>query len=229
MTTRDDLVKGLGAHARARAHEVRALEHTLRANVDPAATERILQALAAGNRGVAAPTGGSRSRGRWPVALVPLAMAASVALAMRASSTNVPAAPVGEYSVTVDGRAEVQRAARDGVATALEARDGSLQRVTVRPRMAVSGRVAATVLVVGAAVAVADGVEPEVSDLGVVRFEVPGEILARATEVRVVIAPAAQLAAATSAAVAGGLPPSPRGPGAAVVVRIPVEAPDENK
>jgi hypothetical protein len=232
MTSSDDLLKRLGERARARAREAEAFEE-IRAPRHPAAfrrAERIDGLLAAIEGAPSSRSASARPRRlgwRWSAALVPFAVAAVVALAVRAG--RPVEAPVGDYTFAVSGRVDRVRSASDDPATVLEPREGALQQVIVRPREAARAPVAAQVLLVGPTGAAAAGVEPEVSDLGVVRFDVPGERLRGASEVRVVIAPPAELASAVATVVASASGDPQRLGGGAVVVRVPVEAASEKK
>jgi hypothetical protein len=100
-----------------------------------------------------------------------------------------PGAPL-DYTVSVNGHVETTRTALRVEHTTLEARDDARQEVIVRPQDAVRGPLAAGVLVAGAGTAVVADVETEISELGVVRFDVPGPLLRGARELVVVIAPA---------------------------------------
>jgi hypothetical protein len=227
MSPSDDLLKRVGDRARARADEADALEVEIRAPREPAAFRRtakvdgVLAAIAAAGPASAPPVKRA-PRWAWIAGVAPLAAAAVVVLAVRAS--HAPQAPVGEYTFAVSGRVDRARAAHDDVATSLEPREGSLQQVIVRPREAARGPVAAQVLVVRPGGAAAAGVEAEVSELGVVRFDVAGERLRGASEVRVVIAPPDAIDRAVARVTASGAGEPASLDGGAVVVRVPVEA-----
>lgn len=235
MSAADDrLVKLVGARARARAHavaaEAEALAHA--PDTDVARTvERTLAALGAQRaasmtsavvpsrpRGARRPRLGVRG-GRWLAAIVPLA--AAVALVVAAPWRARPAVTPGEYVVEVRGHVETERASPGASFATLEARDGSFQSVIVRPRIATHAPLAAKVLVVRGAVGAPLGVTPEASELGTFRVDIPGDALRGASEVRIVIAPRADLDEAASAA---ALSP-PRSVHEAVVLRVPVEPP----
>ncbi|HEY2513091.1 MAG TPA: hypothetical protein VGI39_19620 [Polyangiaceae bacterium] len=232
-TTRDDvLLKRLGEQARARAEEARRIEAVLKATTSvPEKAEGVLADLqSVPGLMPADPAKGTLRRGGLAgragfAAGLSLAAAAGVVLWLGLK----PAQDVsfGPYVVSVSGHVEVSRAAEDATFGALEARPGSVQEVIVRPRQTTRGRLAAKVVVMRGDRGEAVDVAPEVSEQGSVRFEMPGELLHDAAEVRVVIAPPARLAEATEVACSAPLGVPPTHLEDAVVVRVPVELTSE--
>jgi hypothetical protein len=236
-TSRDDRFgKALAERARARAAEQRAIEAPLRAGALPSGVDRIAAALEAqahresashSTRAVLvpAPTRARRSPLAWlAVAAVPLAAAAAIALAVRARP-HPEEGGVAEYTVSVSGHVETERARGDVVFASLEARPDAIQEVILRPRERSATALAAKVLVVRGGVGAPVDVPTEVSEAGVVRFDMPGALLEGASEVRVAIAPPAQLAETTAGAARASGPMATAGRRDAVVVRVPIEAP----
>ena len=216
----DRLLEQLGEEARARAAGAARIEEAQGGSAEAAAADRILAALAAkdAEAPAKAPTAIHRARkGWWAAAAVPIATAAIVVLALR-GPTHETFAP--EYVTSVTGHVATERAGREAVFTTLQAKDGALEQVIVRPREATNGPVAAKVLLVRAAGVVEAGFAVEVSELGVVRFDAAGEALRGATEVRVVIARPSALSEAVRGAEQPGAAPTLRD---AVVVRVPVD------
>jgi hypothetical protein len=220
-----DLLERLGSEARARAREAEraagSAEGT-RARGSSAKVDGILAAIEA-KPAVARSSHGAHAW-RWGAAAASLAMAAGFALAMHAHPRDAERAPLAEYSFAVTGKVDVARAEHDETATSLERRDGSTQQVVIRPRDAVRAPIAAEVLAVRASGVTRAEVTTEISDLGVVRFDLAGDGLRDATELRVVIAPPADLASAVAAAAGSTVIAAP-----AVLVRIPVDVASEKK
>ena len=237
-TPRDDrFAKALAGRARARAAEQRALEATLRDGARPSGVDRIAAALEAqadresasqATRAALAPASTMRARrsplGWLAIAAAPLAAAAAIALAVRARP-HLEEGGAAKYIVSVSGHVETERARGDVVFASLQARPDAIQEVILRPRERSGTALAAKVLVVRGGVGALVDVPTEISDAGVVRFDMPGALLEGASEVRVAIAPPAQLAeaAAVAARPAGSLPMAGRRD--VVVVHVPIEAP----
>jgi hypothetical protein len=232
----EEMLKDLGRRARARADEAARIEASLRA--EPRATSSV-DAILAAIGPVASPASSPASRakkgarvtfarnGAWIAGATSLAAAAAVALVVGLGHRD--GAALGPYVVSVSGHVEIARAAHDGTFDALEARPGSIQEVVVRPREATPGPLAARVVVMRGDVGTVSDVAPEISDRGAVRFEMPGEALAGASEVRVVIASPDALGAAAAEAARAPLASPPASRSDAVFVRVPVEPAGEKK
>ncbi len=190
-----DLLRQVGARARAREAGARRIEESCVNGARAADHDRILSALDAQRsaelraeapcsarvRRFAVPTKG------WVAATAAtFAAAAAVVLAIRVG----PASEAGpmDYTVSVTGRVEATRSAPAVPHTTLEARDDAMQEVVVRPREANHAKVVASVLVDRAGSRVPSGIAPEISELGAVRFDVPGPMLHGATALIVVLA-----------------------------------------
>ena len=232
-STRDDvLLKRLGEQARARAEEARRVEAVLKATTPiPEKADAVLAGLQAVPGLLPAdPTKGRVPRsvfaGRGALA-AGLSLAAAAGVALWLWTKPAPDISLGPYVVSVSGHVEVARAAEDDTFGALEARPGSVQEVIVRPRQTTRGELAAKVVVMRGDRGEAVDVAPEVSEQGSVRFEMPGELLVDAGEVRVVIAGPAHLSEATEAACRGPLGVPPAHLQDAVVVRVPIEMTSE--
>lgn len=232
-STRDDvLLKRLGEQARARAEEARRIEAVLKATTSvPEKADGVLAGLQAVPGLLPADPTEGRARprvlaGRGALA-AGLSLAAAAGAALWFGTKPAHDVSLGPYVVSVSGHVEVARAAEDATFGALEARPGSVQEVIVRPRQTTRGELAAKVVVMRGDRGEAVDVPPEVSEQGSVRFEMPGELLVDAAEVRVVIAGRAHLAEATEAACRGPLGVPPAHLQDAVVVRVPVERPSE--
>jgi hypothetical protein len=216
----DKLLQQLGEEARARAAAAARIEEPRGGAGQSAAADRILAAMAAKRADAPArpPTTIPRKRGAWlAAAVVPLAAAAAIVIGLRSRAHETFAA---EYVASVTGHVATERAGHEAVFTTLQATDGALEQVIVRPREATKGAVAAKVLVVRPSGVEETAFPIEVSELGVVRFDAAGEALRGASEVRIVIAPPDALDDAVKRAKDPAAPPVLRD---AVVVRVPVE------
>lgn len=233
-TQRDErFANALAERARARAAEQRAIEAPLRNAAPSSSVDRIAAALdAQAHRESTAraplPALPPAARARrsplaWlAVAAAPLAVAAAIAFVVRGGPHREDGAAT-EYVVSVSGHVETERARGDVVFASLQARPDAIEEVILRPRERAGTVVAAKVLVVRDGVGVVVDVATEVSEAGVVRFDMPGALLQGASEVRVAIAPPAQLAETAAAAVHTLVPPT-AGRRNVVVVRVPIEA-----
>ncbi len=156
------------------------------------------------------------------MAIAPFAAAAAVALLLFRPRAERGVA-IGEYVASVSGHVDAVRAARPDDDATLDALPGSVEEVIVRPREATGAKVAASVLVVRGGIAAPTELPLEVSPLGAVRFDMPGDLLLGASEVRVVVAEPEHLAAAVRMAAHGDA----LGTTVGAVVRVPVRAPAE--
>lgn len=212
MSAEDDLMKRLGELARAREADARthapsavSPEFLAAAIVAQQQSERHAKTIAP-----------PRRKAAW-VALV-LPVAAALALAIGRPWQAPLEAEFGPFVASVSGHAEHERGARPSGEPILEALSGARQEVVVRPVSAVRVPMSAAVLVARGATLERAEVEVEVSEAGVVRFEIDGERLQGASEVRVVLARTENLARAVERALAA-LPVSRAD---ALVVILPV-------
>ncbi len=117
---------------------------------------------------------------------------------LRLGLAPAPSLGASEYSVSVAGRVEVERAATRAPSSTLQAQAGAIQEVILRPSAPIASPVEATVLVVREGRPQPLGVGAEVTDRGVVRFTVDGDALLGASEVRVILARPQTLSPATA-------------------------------
>jgi hypothetical protein len=180
----DPFVSVVAARARERAAEHDPADLPLSDGELATARDRILAALDA--KHPPAPRATGRRFARWTtLGIASLATAAALALRLGAA----PAAPLDarEYTVSVTGHVESERAATRPPASTLQSRAGAVQEVVLRPRAPVASAIEAGVLVVRGGQAAPLAARTDVTDRGVVRFTVDGDALVGASEVRVVL------------------------------------------
>lgn len=212
MSAEDDLVKRLGELARAR-------EADARTHAPSAVSPEFLAAAIVAQQQTerhAATVASPRRKAPW-VALV-LPVAAALALAVGRPWQAPLEAEFGPFVASVSGHVEHERGAARTDSVTLEGVSGARQEVVVRPVSAIRAPMSAAVLVARGSTLERTEVGLEVSEAGVVRFEIDGERLQGASEVRVVLARTENLARAVERALAA-LPVS-RADGLVVILPV---------
>ncbi len=225
----ESLTKALAEHSRARTAEQHAIESRLGdgapvSRVDAIAAALEAQAERESSARAASPTKRApRPRVAWlAVAALPLAAAAAIVLVAREKArTHTEEIGAAEYAVAVSGHVDTLRAGGDDSFASLQARPDAIQQIVLRPRHRSNAVLAAKVLVVRDGVGVPVDVATEISDAGVVRFDIAGALLIGASEVRVAIAPPALLAEVAARAANEARPTTTIRD--VVVVRVPIE------